>query len=230
MERFYQQRGDINKMNKEVNCLEYRVPFSQTEYVQTLIHNHFQESDLTECLEIEKKLALPFVKVKAWYRPEGEDRVLVVLTLGKVFDDLIEEYEKNEELLSAYAVECFAMAILKKAYDIFRDEFYGREGKYPGEYHFLDEKELRSVQEILRQMKIREVSCNEAFALVPQKTVVFLTEVSDKRNVGCISVCGNCSREDCPNRTSEPEEILSVLNYGYQRILGNGDNALWKKD
>lgn len=46
--------GYGDKMNKKVNLLEYQIPFSQTEYVQALLCSHFQESDLRECLKIEK--------------------------------------------------------------------------------------------------------------------------------------------------------------------------------
>lgn len=217
-------------MKKEINQLEYQIPFSQTEYVQALIRSHFQESDLSECLKIEKKLVLSDLRAKAWYRWEEENRILVVMTLGKFFDDLVEAYEKQEELLLAYAAECLAMEVLKKAYDMFGAKLYEREGKYPREFHFLDEKAMRKMPEILKEMKIEEVCCNEAFALIPQKTVVFLTEVSDEQNAGCIRLCKNCSQKNCPNRIQEKEHDSAALNYGYQRILGNGGNELWKEE
>lgn len=217
-------------MNREADHLEYQIPLSQAEYMQILIRSHFPEADLSECLKIERELSFSDIRVRVWYCPEQENRLLVVMTLGADFDDLIEKYEKEEELLLAYAVECLAMEVLKKAYDIFPEKLYEREGKYPGEYHFLDDEEMRRMPELLKEMKIREVSCNEAFALVPQKTVVFMTEVSDKKNAGCISVCETCGREDCPNRTRGREVRAAGLNYGYQRILGNGGNRLWRKD
>lgn len=217
-------------MNREADHLEYQIPFSQAEYMQTLVRSHFPEADLAECLKIERELSFSDIRVRVWYCPEQENRLLVVMTLGTDFDDLIEKYEKEEELLLAYAVECLAMEVLKKAYDIFPEKLYEREGKYPEEYHFLDDEEMRRMPELLKEMKIREVSCNEAFALVPQKTVVFMTELSDARNAGCISVCETCGREDCPNRTGGREVRSAGLNYGYQRILGNGGNRLWRKD
>lgn len=217
-------------MNKKVNRLEYQIPFSQTEYVQALIRNHFQEADFSECLKIEKKLMLSDLRVKVWYRPEQEDKILVVMTLGQIFDDLVEEYEKKEELLLAYATDCLAMEILKKAYDMFSGKIYEREGKYPKEYHFLDDKEMKNMPEILKQMDIEEVCCNEAFALIPQKTVVFKTELSCEENAECIRLCENCKQKNCPNRVKNTEPHLLPLNYGYKRILGNGGNELWKKD
>lgn len=217
-------------MNKEVNQLEYQIPFSQAEYVQALFRSHFQEGDLLECLKIEKKLMLSDLRVKAWYRPEQENRILVVMTLGKVFDDLVEEYEKQEELLLAYAAECLAMEVLKKAYDMFSAKLYEKEGKYAGEFLFLDDEAMKNMPEILKEMKIEEVCCNEAFALIPQKTVVFLAEVSDEQNAGCIRLCENCSQKNCPNRMQKTEHNLAALNYGYQRILGNGGNELWKEE
>ena len=217
-------------MNEKVNQMEYQIPFSQTEYVQTLIRNHFLEADFSECLKIEKKLMLSDLKVKVWYRPEKEDKILVVMTLGQIFDDLMEEYEKKEELLLAYAQECLAMEILKKAYDMFSGKLYEREGKYPDEYHFLDDEEMKNVPEILKEMNIQEVRCNEAFALIPQKTVVFMAGLSCKENAECIRLCENCKQKNCPNRVQNTEPYSLPLNYGYQRILGNGGNELWKKD
>lgn len=217
-------------MNEKVNRLEYQIPFSQTEYVQALIRNHFQEADFSECLEIEKKLMLSDLRVKVWYRPEKEDKILVVMTLGQIFDDLVEEYEKKEELFLAYALDCLAMEILKKAYDMFSGKLYEREGKYPNEYHFLDDKEMKNMPEILKQMDIQEVCCNEALALIPQKTVVFMTKLSHEENTECIRICENCKQKNCPNRVKNTEPHSLPLNYGYQRIFGNGGNELWKKD
>ena len=217
-------------MNKEVNKLEYQVSFSQTEYIQALIRSHFQEGDLSECLKIEKKLVLSDLRVKAWYCPKEENRILVIMTLGKIFDDLVEEYEQKEELLLAYAAECFAMEVLKKAYDMFGVKLYEKEGKYAGEFHFLDDEAMRNIPEILKRMKIEEVYCNEAFALIPQKTVVFFAELSDEQNAGCIKLCENCSQKNCPNRMQKTEHNFAALNYGYQRILGNGGNELWKEE
>ena len=222
--------GYGDKMNKKVNLLEYQIPFSQTEYVQALLCSHFQESDLRECLKIEKKLAFSDLRAKAWYCPKEENRILVVMTLGQIFDDLVEEYEQKEELLLAYAAECLAMEALKKAYEMFGGKLYEIEGKYPGEYHFLDDKAMRNVPEILKGMEIGEVYCNEAFALIPQKTVVFLTEVSYEKNAECIKLCESCSQKNCSNRMEKTKKHLAALNYGYHRILGNGGNELWKKD
>lgn len=219
-----------DKMIKEVKQLEYQIPFSQTEYAQALLRNHFQKADLPECLKIEKKLTLSNLRVKAWYYPEEGNKILVIMTLGQIFDDLVEEYEEKEELLLAYAVECLAMEVLKKAYDMFSGVLYEREGKYPGEYFFLDDKAMRKMPEILKEMKIKEVRCNEAFALIPQKTVVFMTEMSDQKNGGCIRLCENCSQKNCPSKRQKAARDLAALNYGYQRILGNGGNELWKKD
>ena len=53
---------------KEVNRLEYQIPFSQTEYAQALLRSHFQKTDLWECLKIEKKTSV--------IRFEGKSMVL----------------------------------------------------------------------------------------------------------------------------------------------------------
>lgn len=217
-------------MNRFMNETEYRIPFSRAEFIQTLADSHFYNEDCLECLKIQEKLDLSDIKAKVWYRLEKENTILAVMTLGKEFDDLTDKYEKDGELLLAYALECLGMRILKIAYDMFREKFYEKEGKYLGVYHFLEEKEMEDMPKVLKQMEIREVRCNQALALIPQKTVVFLTEMSDERKAGCMAICENCSQRNCPNTEAIKGEPGAALHYGYQRILGNGGGGLWKKD
>lgn len=215
---------------KKSDCLEFEVPFSQSEYEHALIRWHFPEADLLKCLKIWEQVGSA-CKVKSWYGFEQEEEILVVMTLGKQFDKLMDRYETEGELLKAYALECLAMEILRKAYGLFEDVLYDHMGKYPCEFRFLDEEQMKKIPEILSRLDIDEVQCNESFALIPQKTVVFLTELSEERNADCTRICENCGQKNCPNRKEKKaQEEKAVLNYGYQRILGNRGNNLWKKD
>lgn len=219
----------MEKKPTSANCLEFEVPFSQTEYEHALICRHFPEADLLKCLKIWEKIGST-CRVKSWYGIAQEDGIVVVMTLGKQFDKLMEQYETEGELLKAYALECFAMEILRKAYGLFENVLYSHIGKYPGEFRFLDEEQMKKVPEILSQLDIDEVQCNEAFALIPQKTVVFFTQLSKEKKTDCTRICKNCGQRNCSSRIQEKKrEEKTVLNYGYQRILGNRGNELWKK-
>lgn len=220
----------MERKQKKTNYLEFEVPLSQTEYEQALIRWHFQETDIWKCMNIWNKVG-KISKIKSWYWFEREKELLVIMTLGKQFDKLTEQYEAEGELLKAYALECLAMEILRKAYGLFENALYDHMGKYPCEFRFLTEEQMKKMPEILLRLKIDEVQCNEAFALTPQKTVVFFTELSEEKRDDCTKICKSCGRKNCPNRVMEKTgEEKGLLNYGYQRILGNRGNALWKRD
>ncbi len=217
-------------IQKETNYLEFEVPFSKAEYEHALARWHFPETDFLNCLKVREKIGSTS-RVKSWYRFEQEEKILVILTLGNQFDQLMDQYEAKGELFGAYALECLSMEILRKAYGLFEKALYDQIGKYPGEFRFLNEEEMKKVPQMLSQMNIDEVRCNEAFALIPQKTVAFFTELSEEKKADCTRICENCGQKDCPNRIKEEVRgEKTVLNYGYQRILGNRGNVLWKKD
>lgn len=209
--------------------MDYEVRITIDDYRQFMQQAHFGKNDMETCLEVwtdlygtkERKAG---AKVRAWYCREGlPDKITVVMTIGKTYDEMISHYEARGELLKAYAVECLAMGILRNAYSLFGDQIYEREGKYPGELLFLEEEQMKRVPKLLEQMNIQEVQCNEALALTPQKTVVFITELSDVKKVNCGNICATCKRYSCPNRQH-------VYQYGYQRILANRENDLWKRE
>jgi hypoxanthine-DNA glycosylase len=223
---------EIWKAALQTRKVVYQVEITKADYCRILEQAHFLEGDMEEGLCVWQEVygetcaeAMP--QIQAWYRKE-ENKITTVMTLGGQYDTWISEYEAQKELLKAYAVECYAMGILRKAYESFGEQIYQREGRYIGTLQFLDESQMKEVPKLLQQMGIRSVCCNEALAMVPQKTVVFMTELSNEKQVHCANICEECNQKNCPNR--QKSKITGVLNYGYQRILGNKENALWKKD
>lgn len=232
------------RKEKNMGYFTYQIPFSQTEYEETLTHCHFQREDIQECAQVWQDIVTWETGagkesrndwIKAWYRYESEKELLVIMTLGAQYDEVIAHYEQNGELLKAYAADCLAMAVLKKGYAMFSDALYQCEKKYPGEFHFLEDEQMKRVPGVLSDMGITEVFCNEAFVMVPQKTVVFLTEMSDKKSEDCAEICENCTRRTCARKTCTRETSIwretdkveqwkqcgySGLNYGYRQILG----------
>lgn len=218
--------------------LTYSIPFAKTEYELALRRYHFNEEDLQECVQVCRKLGKN-AHIQAWYRYEADDELFVVMTLGACCDRLIEQYEQSGKLLKAYALDCFAMELLRKGYEVFADVLYSCENKYPGDFCFLEEAQMRQVPGILKDMGITEVSCNEAFIMLPKKTVVFMTKLSETKNANCGGICENCGRKDCLNRELLKEakkkkeqytDGCPGLNYGYRQILAGRANAIWKKD
>lgn len=225
----------------------YDIAVTREEYCNMLFGAHFGSEDMEECLKVwdemyqdaeqeNRRVDRVEIQVKIWYKKE--DSLTVILSLGDFYDDWIDAFEKRGELLKAYAVENYALALMRKAYGVFGKEIYAREGKYPGELQFFDEEQMQTVPDLLAELDITEVQCNEAFAMIPQKTVVFTTELSEEEKIDCGNICAQCNRVNCPNRQEAGElgekkenyQDKSVLNYGYRQILSNKENDLWKKD
>ena len=44
------------------------------------------------------------------------------------------------------------------------------------------------------------VTCNEAFCILPKKSVAFVAELTQDEKVRCAGICAGCSQIRCPNR------------------------------
>lgn len=229
------------------NYFTYAIIVTREEYCKMLLDAHFGSGDMEiyceawdEMYKDAKKEAgkcVDYVKIKVtiWYKKAN--LLTVILSLGDFYDAWIDRFEKRGELLKAYAVENYALALMRKAYGVFGKEIYAREGKYPGELQFFDEEQMQTVPDLLAELNVKEVQCNEAFAMIPQKTVVFSTELSSEKQADCDDICAKCDRVNCPNRQKagrldekvENYQNKSILNYGYRQILSNKENDLWKK-
>ena len=237
--------SDYQQIN---NYFTYDIAVTREEYCHMLSDAHFGSEDMETCYEAwnemykdagkedGKRVGYAKIKVKIWYKKE--DLLTVILSLGDFYDDWIEAFEKRGELLKAYAVENYALALMRKAYGVLGKEIYAREGKYPGELQFFDEEQMQIVPDLLAELDVKEVQCNEAFAMIPQKTVVFSTKLSREKQADCDDICAKCDRVNCPNRQKAGEldekvenyQDKNILNYGYRQILSNKENDLWKKD
>lgn len=237
--------SDYQQIN---NYFTYDIAVTREEYCHMLSDAHFGSEDMETCLEawdemykdaekeVGKRVDYVKIKVKIWYKEE--DSLTVILSLGDFYDAWIDAFEKRSELLKAYAVENYALALMRKAYGVLGQEIYAREGKYPGELQFFDEEQMQTVPDLLAELGIKEVHCNEALAIIPQKTVIFTTELSKEKKADCGDICAKCDRINCPNRQKagrldekiENYQDKSILNYGYRQILSNKENGLWKKD
>lgn len=103
--------------------------------------------------------------------------IAVLMTLGQTVDECQSRMMAEGLLLEAYAVECLSMEILNRAYGklerLLEMETGMRWGRYlfPGSDGALEEN-----KRILSAFEQSEVSCNDAYALIPQKSVVYIME------------------------------------------------------
>lgn len=154
------------------------------------------------------------------------------ITLGGKVDKLQQEYVRQGLLLEAYLIEALAGEALLCAYALFNERVDRMTDWHVAKYHFFgsDEYPLTEMPDALAQLSQEEIFCNPACCLKPKKSVVFLAELTDDKNVRCEGVCAGCMRDDCVNRcfvqhTQKdslrwPDFAGRPLPYGYARIFG----------
>ncbi len=190
---------------------------------------HFMESDYENISHLYYAL-LPLVKAEVFmeYNPgyefiEYDNYVVIAVTLGEYLDRLIALYSEAEKVLQAYMIDCIGLELLMCAYRKVLQEVHVRTGLWVQQMDFLGDKyPINSTLEILQHMQQTRITCNEAFMMSPQKSTVFVAELSGQTkdiDKAC-TLCKNCKSISCPNRT----EIKKNMNYGYQRIFGKKEN------
>jgi hypothetical protein len=139
----------------------------------------------------------------------------VIVSLGAGIDALQESYEEKGCLTKSYMIECIAMELLQKTYELAAAALHETYGLWMDGYDFLGERyPIELTKDVFRLLKPEDISYNQAYMLTPKKTVVFLTALHKERQDSYCHVCDRCSNVGCPNRQTEH------LNYGYQRIFG----------
>lgn len=198
---------------------------------------HYEEIHLRELQAVAEEMQ-PLMRRDAfwevcapwmWNGGEKTDAVYegVVMTLGKELDCLQESYHKKGMLVESYMLEALASELLLQGYKAYNCHVKEAGGWHVARYHFPgSEKNLPL--EVLPHMLSRfsvQVSCNEAFCILPKKSVVFLAELTQDEKVKCEGICVGCGNTRCSNRMEEDAQIERTitdmpLTYGYQRIFG----------
>lgn len=151
-----------------------------------------------------------------------DKRLAVIVTLGSGFDMLQERYMQRGRLSEGYMLECIGMELLCNAYEQTAERIYGRTGMWISGFDFLGDREpLSRMTEIFQKIQPREIQYNQAYMLTPKKTVIFLTDLCEKRKESYCHVCTDCGNMNCPNRKTE-ERITKM----YQYILFDLDGTL----
>lgn len=154
----------------------------------------------------------------------------VIISLGGGLDALQEHYSEEGKLSESYMLEVLASELLLKGYGAYNRYVRENRDRYVARYHFLGSEEafpLELLPELLEGMAGRIV-CNSAFCLIPKKSVVFVSELTQDIKVQCESICVGCHNLHCPNRTEDDSprgrmlaKMADIpLSYGYSRILG----------
>ena len=186
---------------------------------------------------------LPLMRAEAFWesrafsgknRQEGEcaDAVYesVIISLGGGLDALQERYSEEGMLSESYMLEVLASELLLKGYGAYNRYVQENQDRHVARYHFLGSEEafpLEMLPELLQESAGR-IACNAAFCLIPKKSVVFISELTQDSKVQCESICVGCHNLHCSNRTEDDSprgrmltKMADIpLSYGYSRIFG----------
>ncbi|MBD5543455.1 MAG: hypothetical protein HDR01_04200 [Lachnospiraceae bacterium] len=196
---------------------------SEQEIKGTLERYHFSKEDLPVLCSFFLALK-PLIDSKAFYeivspkqkRPEQlgfvEEKhfLAAIVTLGEPLDRFQELYLEAQDILSAYVIECLSLDLLNQAYEKLAERIEAEEGLYISKYEFLGEKyPLDKTKDIFDYFSQSQVTYNEAYMLMPQKSVVFLGKLTREKKEICRHICESCRKENCANRivVKKPEEI-----------------------
>ena len=178
--------------------------------------------------------------------PEGERSFLAVgITLGKGIDELQDKYLQNGLLTESYMMEVLSSELLLKSYESYTEWVAAHRELHVARLYFLgteiaeakaeDERlnsrlRLEHLPELLSELQI-PVTCNEAYCMIPKKSVVFYAKLTKDPFTKWAGICLGCGRRYCPNRMEEKESFPlrladmtdRPLSYGYARIFSKTD-------
>ncbi|MDK2808004.1 MAG: hypothetical protein PWP24_738 [Clostridiales bacterium] len=146
---------------------------------------------------------------------EKREYYVGMITLGERVDWQSAFYQEQGLILEAYMTECLGMELLSNAYEQFDSFVHGLWGQWPGNYVFPGDKyPLSMIKDLIDVSPDKFITYNEAYALLPSKSVVFLFSLREEKKQACNSLCTACANKTCENWKGYG------LTYGKQRIFG----------
>ena len=154
----------------------------------------------------------------------------VVMSLGAGLDALQERYSEQGHLSQSYMLEVLAGELLMQGYGAYNRYIAAMTDRHVARYHFPGSEEaypLEMLPDLLAGLTGR-VACNEAFCIIPKKSVVFVSELTQDEKVRCEGICVGCNSTHCANRVADDLRAKQLwarmadvpLSYGYSRIFG----------
>ncbi len=173
---------------------------------------HFEEKDKKDILRLYRKVQ-PRVHAEFHYviddcgggsceaAANKEMAALVVITLGKAFDEFQEGILGKEDIRGAYIVDCLGLEFMWAAYDEIDRKLFELTGLYAGNYVFAGDCDLpiSEIPDLMTKLGQKQVTYNEAYALIPKKSVVFKVPLLKEKKEK-YARCAACSNESCSMR------------------------------
>ncbi|MDE7342339.1 MAG: hypothetical protein K2N80_17555 [Lachnospiraceae bacterium] len=154
----------------------------------------------------------------------------VVMSLGAGLDALQERYSGQGRLSQSYMLEVLAGELLMQGYGAYNRYIAETTVWHVARYHFPGSEEAYPLEMLPDLLKgfTGQVTCNEAFCMIPKKSVVFVSELTQDEKMRCEGICIGCNSAHCANRAAGDSREKQLwarmadvpLGYGYSRILG----------
>lgn len=210
---------------------------------------HYDQEEYSNLKQLAEKM-MPCLETEAGWQdrdfeetfPEGERSFLATgITLGKGIDDLQEKYLRKELLTESYMIEVLSSELLLKSYQAYTEWVASHSNLHVARLYFpgadisgtegsnaelVNRLRLENLPALLQELEL-PVTCNEAYCMIPKKSVVFYAKLTKDAFTRCAGICMGCGRRDCPNRMEEKENFPlrfadmtdRPLSYGYRKIF-----------
>ena len=176
---------------------------------------HFNDNEKAEIIRVYRKLA---PRVHAIFHhiieedTQGKKFALVVASLGRAIDEFQNNLLEKGNIQEAYIIDCLGLDLLSIAYEKIDEKLYESTGLYAGGYQFVgsDAMPLETLPSIMRKLGQKKIRYNDAFVLVPKKSVVFRAPLFEQQQEKH-SKCSTCSAKNCVYRSCEYSGATRVL-------------------
>ena len=198
---------------------------------------HYEETRSSELQAVAEQMH-PLMREEAFWernvsslqKSSGAVYEDVVMSLGAGIDSLQDHYSSQGMLSRSYMLEVLASELLLQGYGAYNRYIEKNTDRHVARYHFLGSEDSFPLSMLPSLLDITDgrITCNEAFCMLPKKSVAFVAELTQDEKVRCEGVCVGCNRRQCPNRIAgnHPDQGIIArmadlpLTYGYGRIFG----------
>lgn len=195
----------------QTEYISFPIKYSELDIERFVLRFHFEKKD-EELLTAAGRFVAECIMVESALYYE-EERVSCVVTLGERFDQLLDAASEN--LLMAYMMECLGMELLSTSYDKLSEYVFSKQGKWLGEYHFLDEKETERF--VLEWEDSDKLPVNwKGGMLHPLKSVIYTAVYKEEKEEGSCSSCEQCTNVSCTFRNTG-----QIYSYGISQIYNH---------
>ena len=198
---------------------------------------HYEETRSSELRAVAEQM-FPLIREEAFWernvsslqKSSGAVYEDVVMSLGAGIDSLQDHYSSQGMLSRSYMLEVLASELLLQGYGAYNRYVERNTERHVARFHFLGSEDSFPLSMLPRLLDITDgrITCNEAYCMLPKKSVAFVAELTQDEKVRCEGVCVGCNRRQCPNRVAgnHPDRYMMArmadlpLTYGYGRIFG----------